>query len=187
MSRVLVPAREEMDFYDIRTTLQALCAVYDNCNSLHTNAYDEAVTTPSAHSVRRVLAIQMIIDKEWGLAGNENPLQGSFILDQLTHRVSPGQRYRDILGRGGLQVADDSSAPASRTSSTWAGSLISLTACSPRSARRRSSRSATFPCPPAITMRLPPLHLGGSSAQATTAPAAMLDRQDLLGHRAPGS
>ena len=78
---------QEMDFNDIRTTLQALCAIYDNCNSLHTNAYDEAVTTPTAHSVRRALAIQMIIDKEWGLAGNENPLQGSFVLDQLADLV----------------------------------------------------------------------------------------------------
>jgi methylmalonyl-CoA mutase len=78
---------QEMDFNDIRTTLQALCAIYDNCNSLHTNAYDEAVTTPTAHSVRRALAIQMIIDKEWGLAGNENSLQGSFVLDQLADLV----------------------------------------------------------------------------------------------------
>jgi methylmalonyl-CoA mutase len=76
-----------MDFNDIRTTLQALCAIYDNCNSLHTNAYDEAVTTPSTHSVRRALAIQMIIDKEWGLVGNENPLQCSFVLDQLADLV----------------------------------------------------------------------------------------------------
>ncbi|HLH59965.1 MAG TPA: fused isobutyryl-CoA mutase/GTPase IcmF, partial [Streptosporangiaceae bacterium] len=78
---------QEMDFNDIRTTLQALCAVYDNCNSLHTNAFDEAVTTPSEHSVRRALAIQMIIGKEWGLAGNENPLQGSYIIEQLTDLV----------------------------------------------------------------------------------------------------
>src|SRR6476660_6429178 len=75
---------QEMNFNDIRTTLQALCAIYDNANSLHTNAFDEAVTTPSEHSVRRALAIQMIIDKEWGLAGNENPLQGSYIIEQLT-------------------------------------------------------------------------------------------------------
>src|SRR5947208_3775476 len=69
---------QEMDFNDIRTTLQALCTVYDNAQSLHTNAYDEAVTTPSAESVRRALAIQLIINREWGLAMNENPLQGSF-------------------------------------------------------------------------------------------------------------
>ena len=75
---------QEMAFNDIRTTLQALCAIYDNCNSLHTNAYDEAVTTPSEESVRRALAIQLIIGREWGLAVNENPLQGSFIIDELT-------------------------------------------------------------------------------------------------------
>ena len=78
---------QEMSFNDIRTTLQALCAVYDNASSLHTNAYDEAVTTPSEESVRRALAIQMIIGREWGLAMNENPLQGSFIVDELTDLV----------------------------------------------------------------------------------------------------
>jgi isobutyryl-CoA mutase len=78
---------QEMSFNDIRTTLQALCAIYDNANSLHTNAYDEAVTTPSAESVRRALAIQLIINREWGLAANENPLQGSFIVDDLTDLV----------------------------------------------------------------------------------------------------
>ena len=75
---------QEMAFNDIRTTLQALCAIYDNANSLHTNAYNEAVTTPTDESVRRALAIQMIITKEWGLAFNENPLQGSFIVEELT-------------------------------------------------------------------------------------------------------
>jgi len=78
---------QEMDFNDIRTTLQALIALYDNCNSLHTNAYDEAVTTPSAESVRRALAIQLIINQEWGLSKNENPLQGSYIIDELTELV----------------------------------------------------------------------------------------------------
>ena len=78
---------QEMDFNDIRTTLQALIAIYDNANSLHTNAYDEAVTTPSTESVRRALAIQMIINREWGLAMNENPLQGSFVIDELTDLV----------------------------------------------------------------------------------------------------
>jgi methylmalonyl-CoA mutase len=78
---------QEMDFNDIRTTLQALTAIYDNANSLHTNAYDEAVTTPSEESVRRALAIQLIINREWGLAMNENPLQGSFIIDELTDLV----------------------------------------------------------------------------------------------------
>jgi len=78
---------QEMAFNDIRTTLQALCAVYDNANSLHTNAYDEAVTTPSDESVRRALAIQLVIAKEWGLAANENPLQGSFVVEELTDLV----------------------------------------------------------------------------------------------------
>ncbi len=78
---------QEMAFNDIRTTLQALCAIYDNANSLHTNAFDEAVTTPSPDSVRRALAIQLIINKEWGLAANENPQQGSFVVDELTDLV----------------------------------------------------------------------------------------------------
>jgi methylmalonyl-CoA mutase len=93
-----------MDFNDIRTTLQALCAVYDNCNSLHTNAYDEAVTTPSAQSVRRALAIQMIIDQEWGLAKNENPLQGSYIVDELTDLVEQAvlAEFDRISDRGGV-------------------------------------------------------------------------------------
>ena len=95
---------QEMDFNDIRTTLQALCAIYDNANSLHTNAYDEAVTTPTAASVRRALAIQMIIDKEWGLAGNENPLQGSFVIDELTDLVEEAvlQEFDRIADRGGV-------------------------------------------------------------------------------------
>ena len=76
-----------MAFNDIRTTLQALCAVYDNANSLHTNAFDEAVTTPTPASVRRALAIQLVINREWGLAANENPLQGSFIIEELTDLV----------------------------------------------------------------------------------------------------
>ena len=78
---------QEMAFNDIRTTLQALCAIYDNANSLHTNAYDEAVTTPTTESVRRALAIQLIINREWGLASNENPLQGSFVAEELTDLV----------------------------------------------------------------------------------------------------
>ncbi len=95
---------QEMDFNDIRTTLQALCAIYDNCNSLHTNAFDEAVTTPSEHSVRRALAIQMIIDKEWGLAGNENPLQGSYVIEQLTDLVEEAvlAEFDRLAERGGV-------------------------------------------------------------------------------------
>ncbi|WP_093578506.1 fused isobutyryl-CoA mutase/GTPase IcmF [Geodermatophilus amargosae] len=95
---------QEMDFNDIRTTLQALCAIYDNANSLHTNAYDEAVTTPSEHSVRRALAIQMIIDREWGLAGNENPLQGSAVVEELTDLVEEAvlAEFDRIAERGGV-------------------------------------------------------------------------------------
>ncbi|MCH1865959.1 fused isobutyryl-CoA mutase/GTPase IcmF [Nocardioides sp. CFH 31398] len=95
---------QEMDFNDIRTTLQALIAIYDNANSLHTNAYDEAVTTPSTESVRRALAIQMIINKEWGLAMNENPLQGSFVIDELTDLVEEAvlREFEAINERGGV-------------------------------------------------------------------------------------
>jgi methylmalonyl-CoA mutase len=95
---------QEMDFNDIRTTLQALIAIYDNCNSLHTNAYDEAVTTPTEESVRRALAIQLIINREWGLAMNENPLQGSYIIDQLTDLVEEAvlTEFDRISERGGV-------------------------------------------------------------------------------------
>ena len=95
---------QEMAFNDIRTTLQALCAIYDNANSLHTNAYDEAVTTPSAESVRRALAIQLIINREWGLAMNENPLQGSFIVDELTDLVEQAvlTEFDRLTERGGV-------------------------------------------------------------------------------------
>ena len=78
---------QEMSFNDIRTTLQALIAVYDNCNSLHTNAYDEAITTPTEESVRRAMAIQLIINREWGLAKNQNSIQGSFVIEELTELV----------------------------------------------------------------------------------------------------
>ncbi|MCU1360400.1 MAG: methylmalonyl-CoA mutase, partial [Ilumatobacteraceae bacterium] len=95
---------QEMAFNDIRTTLQALCAIYDNANSLHTNAYDEAVTTPSAESVRRALAIQLVINREWGLAMNENPLQGSFIVEELTDMVEAAvlAELDRINDRGGV-------------------------------------------------------------------------------------
>ena len=95
---------QEMDFNDIRTTLQALIAIYDNCNSLHTNAFDEAITTPTGDSVRRALAIQLIINNEWGLSKNENPNQGSFILEQLTDLVEEAvlQEFERISERGGV-------------------------------------------------------------------------------------
>jgi methylmalonyl-CoA mutase len=95
---------QEMAFNDIRTTLQALCAIYDNANSLHTNAYDEAVTTPGEESVRRALAIQLIIGREWGLAMNENPLSGSFIVEELTDLVEEAVllEFERISQRGGV-------------------------------------------------------------------------------------
>jgi methylmalonyl-CoA mutase len=95
---------QEIDFNDIRTTLQALMALHDNCNSLHTNAYDEAITTPTEESVRRAMAIQMIITKEHGLTTNENPLQGSFIIEELTDLVEEAvlQEFERIDDRGGV-------------------------------------------------------------------------------------
>ena len=95
---------QEIGFNDIRTTLQALYAIYDNCNSLHTNAYDEAITTPTEESVRRAMAIQLIINRELGLAKNENPLQGSFIIEELTDLVEQAvlEEFRRISERGGV-------------------------------------------------------------------------------------
>ncbi|MEO0650503.1 MAG: methylmalonyl-CoA mutase family protein, partial [Planctomycetota bacterium] len=95
---------QEIAFNDIRTTLQALYALYDNCNSLHTNAYDEAITTPTEESVRRALAIQLIINKELGLAKNENPLQGAFVIEELTELVEEAvyTEFRRITDRGGV-------------------------------------------------------------------------------------
>ena len=95
---------QEMDFNDIRTTLQALIAIYDNCNSLHTNAFDEAVTTPTRDSVRRAMAIQLIINREWGLATNENPNQGAFVIDELTDLVEEAvlAEFERLSERGGV-------------------------------------------------------------------------------------
>ena len=95
---------QEIQFNDIRTTLQALIAIYDNCNSLHTNAFDEAITTPTEDSVRRAMAIQLIINREWGLAKNENPSQGSFIIEELTELVEEAvlAEFEKIAERGGV-------------------------------------------------------------------------------------
>jgi methylmalonyl-CoA mutase len=95
---------QEIAFNDIRTTLQALIAIYDNCNSLHTNAYDEAITTPTEESVRRAMAIQLVINREWGLAKNENPSQGAFIIDELTELVEEAvlAEFERIAERGGV-------------------------------------------------------------------------------------
>jgi methylmalonyl-CoA mutase len=95
---------QEIAFNDIRTTLQALIAIYDNCNSLHTNAYDEAITTPTDESVRRAMAIQLIINREWGLAKNENPNQGAFVIDEMTELVEEAvlAEFEKIAERGGV-------------------------------------------------------------------------------------
>ncbi|MDO9113158.1 MAG: methylmalonyl-CoA mutase family protein [Polaromonas sp.] len=95
---------QEIQFNDIRTTLQALIAIYDNCNSLHTNAFDEAITTPTDASVRRAMAIQLIINREWGLAKNENPSQGAFVIDELTDLVEAAvlREFEAIADRGGV-------------------------------------------------------------------------------------
>jgi methylmalonyl-CoA mutase len=95
---------QEIQFNDIRTTLQALIAIYDNCNSLHTNAFDEAITTPTEDSVRRAMAIQLIINREWGLAKNENPNQGAFIIEELTELVEEAvlAEFEKIAERGGV-------------------------------------------------------------------------------------
>jgi methylmalonyl-CoA mutase len=95
---------QEIDFNDIRTTLQALYAIYDNCNSLHTNAYDEAITTPTEESVRRAMAIQLIINRELGTAKNENPNQGSFLIEELTELVEEAvmAEFERISERGGV-------------------------------------------------------------------------------------
>jgi methylmalonyl-CoA mutase len=101
---------QEIQLNDIRTTLQALTAVYDNCNSLHTNAYDEAITTPTAESVRRALAIQLIINREWGLTKNENVNQGSFFVEELTRLVEEAvlMEFDRITERGGVLGAMES-------------------------------------------------------------------------------
>ncbi|MBC7458898.1 MAG: methylmalonyl-CoA mutase, partial [Bdellovibrionaceae bacterium] len=95
---------QEIDFNDIRTTLQALIALQDNCNSLHTNAYDEAITTPTEESVRRAMAIQMIINREFGVSKNENPTQGSYFIDEMTDLVEEAvlEEFKKINERGGV-------------------------------------------------------------------------------------
>ncbi len=122
---------QEMAFNDIRTTLQALCAVYDNANSLHTNAYDEAVTTPTEDSVRRALAIQLVINREWGLAMNENPLQGSFVVEELTDLVEEAvlAELDRIDERGGVLGAMETGYQRGRIqTSRWSTSSANTTA-----------------------------------------------------------
>ena len=145
---------QEMAFNDIRTTLQALCAIYDNASSLHTNAYDEAVTTPSEESVRRALAIQLIINREWGLAMNENPLQGSFIVEELTdlveeavlRRVRGDQRARRGARRDGDRLParqDPGRVHAVRAAQARRHAAAS-SASTPSATRAASSRGAAI-------------------------------------------
>ena len=105
---------QEIAFNDIRTTLQALISTYDNSNSLHTNAYDEAITTPTEESVRRAMAIQLIINREWGVAKNENPNQGAFIIEELTELVEEAvlKEFEAITERGGVLGAMETRLPA---------------------------------------------------------------------------
>ena len=130
---------QEMQFNDIRTTLQALIAIYDNCNSLHTNAFDEAITTPTEDSVRRAMAIQLIINREWGLAKNENPNQGAFVIDELTELVEEA-----VLA--GVRDASPSAAACSgrwrpATSAARSRKSRCTTRCSSTRASTRSSAS----------------------------------------------
>ena len=152
---------QEMAFNDIRTTLQALIAIYDNCNSLHTNAYDEAVTTPTAESVRRALAIQQIINQEWGLATNENPNQGSFVIEELTDLVEEAvlAEFDRLAERGGVlgametgyqrgRIQDESMLYEQRKHD---GSLPIVgvnTFREPRTARPTARRSSSWPARP---------------------------------------
>ena len=130
-----------MTFNDIRTTLQALVAVYDNCNSLHTNAFDEAVTTPTEESVRRAMAIQLIINREWGLARNENPSQGSFIIEELTDLVEAG----GAEGVRGHQLA--------RRRARRHGNRLPARQDSGGVAALRNARSTTVHCPSSASIR----------------------------------
>ena len=166
---------QEMAFNDIRTTLQALCAIYDNANSLHTNAYDEAVTTPTAESVRRALAIQLVINREWGLAMNENPLQGSFIVEELTDAGRGGRAGRARAHQPSAAACSGrwrpaTSAVASRTS-RCSTSTASTTARCRSSGSTRSSSPTTTPTSSA-GHRAGPLATTPRSRTSSTACAA---------------
>ena len=125
---------QDIAFNDIRTTLQALCAIYDNANSLHTNAYDEAITTPTDESVRRAMAIQLIINREWGLAQNDNPLQGAFIVEELTALVEDG----------GPDASSIASATAAACSARWRPATSAVASRTSRCST--SSASTTARC-----------------------------------------
>ena len=145
---------QEISFNDIRTTLQALYAIFDNCNSLHTNAYDEAITTPTEESVRRAVAIQLIINRELGLNFTENPWQGSFIIDELTDLVEAAvyEEFDRISERGGVLGAMDTMYQRSkiqeeslyyeRLKHTGELPLIGVNTFLPKRGRRRADRHA---------------------------------------------
>jgi methylmalonyl-CoA mutase len=157
---------QEIHFNDIRTTLQALIAIYDNCNSLHTNAYDEAITTPTEDSVRRAMAIQLIINREWGLAKNENPNQGAFIIDELTELVEEAvlAEFEKIAERGGVLGRWKPATSAARSRKRACTTRCSSTpASTPSSA---STPSATPRGPGAGTHRAGPLHRGRKAVPA---------------------
>jgi methylmalonyl-CoA mutase len=149
---------QEMDFNDIRTTLQALIAIYDNCNSLHTNAYDEAITTPTEESVRRAMAIQLIINREWGLAKNENPNQGAFIIDELTDLVEEAvlKEFEAISPAAACWAPWKPATSAARsrksrcTTSTRSTTAPTRSSASIPSSTRRAwpSRKSSWPAPP---------------------------------------
>jgi hypothetical protein len=174
---------QEMDFNDIRTTLQALIAIYDNCNSLHTNAYDEAITTPTEESVRRAMAIQLIINREWGLAKNENPNQGAFIIDELTDLVEEAvlKEFEAISSAAACWAPWKPATSAARsrksrcTTSTRSTTAPTRSSASTPSSTRRAwpSRKSSWPAPPRRKSRAdqPPARLPG--AQRRPAPAML--------------
>ena len=128
--------RMEIDFNDIRTTLPALYCIYDNCNSLHTNAYDEAITTPSQQSVHRALGIQFIINRELGQTLNQNSLQGSFLVEELTHLVEEAilSEFIRLSERGGLLGAMETMNQRHNQRTQSAAFMLSTTASPPHSA-----------------------------------------------------
>jgi methylmalonyl-CoA mutase len=154
---------QEMDFNDIRTTLQALIAIYDNCNSLHTNAYDEAITTPTEESVRRAMAIQLIINREWGLAKNENPNQGAFIIEELTDLVEEAvlKEFEAIAPAAACWAPWRPATSAARsrrsrsTTSTRSTTAPTRSSASTPSSTRRAwpSRRSSWPVPPRTRSR----------------------------------
>ena len=185
---------QEMAFNDIRTTLQALCAIYDNANSLHTNAYDEAVTTPTAESVRRALAIQLIINQEWGLASNENPLQGCFIVEELTDLVEEAvlAEFERISERGGVLGAMETGYQRGRIQDeSMLYEHASTTAPCRSSASTPSATRPATPCPTTSSWPAPPRRRSRASsrrlARLPAPPTPATARPRWPGSRTPPS